>query len=126
MSADEFREGNMPAMGRHALPYSATPQLTPWLLAAAPETSTILAPPSTMRTAAGHERRIVTRQVHANAGHFLRFGQPAQGQVSREERYYAIEIGIERLHQRTNRVRRALRSSVPPGQTTLQRTFLGP
>ena len=50
MSADEFRDGNVAAMGRHALPYSATPQLTPWPLAAAPETSAILAPASTMRT----------------------------------------------------------------------------
>ena len=43
---------------------------------------------------AGHERRIVTGQVHANASHFLRFDQPTQGQVSSEERCYAIEIGM--------------------------------
>ena len=33
------------------MPYPVAPQLKPWLLIAAPETSTILAPPSTIRTA---------------------------------------------------------------------------
>ena len=95
--------GSAPYSVRHALPYCVAPQLKPWPLAAAPETSTMLAPPSTMRTApvindeSSLARNTQTPVISSGSANRCR------GKLA-EDLCYAIVIGIERLRQRTSRV----------------------